>query len=936
MKQAEKYQGSFWRLLKVVNVLLFFCLVILSVGAYCSYYNKKIPVPDVILNSIESELAQYGLSADFTSIGLGLDLSILAKNVSLRAYGTPEDFFRAKEVSVGLSLTRYILSGNPVRYFSVANAVASTSYANIERNPIINDVDLMLRFNDSGYSLDFLRLKIYNLLVSVNGKIDKNYSVDDLKQIVKILSNYSKQDRKQTKLSTTKIPAIIEEYDTILSKYDVVKIHLNKFEDPQFEIKFGLLNGGSNFINADFIASKINLDEKCINSSGENLKVLLRYVNTNTIEKIKLGFSIDNLLLEKFGVTTKNISARTNVNVNEKEIALFDVVVNATNAHYQDFVLNNFSAVKKMLSISSYKEDWKFFVESGKSEIIGNINIDDDNTIHCKFSSTLDVNPIFKRKELADIPEMKDFNLPHGIDIDGGICYKLGSKFPEANVRIEANDCVIMRLMVDYLSSDVTFKKGVLSCENIIAKTKEGWGAVGSYIQNFVDNSYDIYVKGNIRPMEIAHFMEPWWTKIMGAFTFEDNRILPYADVRVEGKWGIPENIWCFGYVSGKNALYNGAKFDDFSLNVWVSPKRITLYDIDIIAGEGARKGHCFIEWLYDAGEGLTSFDRQRLFLNSNLNDIELIALGGDDAKEVLDVVKFANPPELELNAVMYNSSNNPKKLKDIFNANIFARGKTSIEMIELYDARFSARSDKINTDIFNATFMFCGGESSGDVHLIRKDNSMLVDGNAKAQNMNQGLFFEFLSSLGSQNDKKNEVDKDESPLGGDGDGKVTANVTLKGDVKNMINAIGNGNISIDSKDFIKLNLFGGISKAFRAINLPVGSFDISKFEADFALENRELRLSPINMTGPALRIIGGVSYSLENDAVKGELKTYPFDNVDNSIISAVNKLVNPLMDSVRIIVSGTLKEPAFSAKITPADIIRSEKNVIKKIDETL
>ena len=84
------------------------------------------------------------------------------------------------------------------------------------------------------------------------------------------------------------------------------------------------------------------------------------------------------------------------------------------------------------------------------------------------------------------------------------------------------------------------------------------------------------------------------------------------------------------------------------------------------------------------------------------------------------------------------------------------------------------------------------------------------------------------------------------------------------------------------------------------------------------------------------MRVIGATVYVFSDDTVRGELKAYPFDNVRSALVSAVNKVVNPIMDSVRVSVSGTISDPKFSARITPVDIIRSEEKVIERIDGAL
>ena len=115
-----------------------------------------------------------------------------------------------------------------------------------------------------------------------------------------------------------------------------------------------------------------------------------------------------------------------------------------------------------------------------------------------------------------------------------------------------------------------------------------------------------------------------------------------------------------------------------------------------------------------------------------------------------------------------------------------------------------------------------------------------------------------------------------------------------------------------------------------------MGSFDITKVKTDFDIGGGELKLSPVEFEGPTMRIIGAAAYGFKDGRLRGALKAYPFDKMENRVVAMVNKIVNPIMDAVRVKVSGTLSNPGFSAKITPADIITDEKTLIEKIDESL
>ncbi len=1032
MNPAKKSQSSSARSVFALNAFLGVCAAVLGLSVCLSKFDVKIPLPDFIAERIVDILDKNSVDADFDSIYLDWDFSARASSVSLRAHGTPEPFFRAKEVAAGLDIFGLFGGGNFIRYVFVRDGELLSAYDGRDAAPKATGINLSADFSDGVYTLGYLNFRFRNLSFFARGKIESGYSLESFERVARVVSAKIEAAQKDAPASVTaavspKKPETLSGVSLFIKKADEfvfanasLKKYMGVCAASSIRAEFGFLRGGMNFVNVDFYASGAKLDltsfkpkpaddpaknalpatavtEKSPQSSAptapespaesaassspqsesvaalsaaslETLKISLHYADTQTRERISAEISANGLELAGANISARGISARAGVNVSETDIALFDVDLLLSGLYLNGTFIDAVWAGKKILSQSSYGDDWEFLLENRGHSLKGVVDIS-ASEVSCSFSGGVWLNPIFTRKELADIPEMKDFDFPRGVEFDGTAQYIFGADFPTARVRVSAQDCIVMRLDIDSVSTDVAFSDGILRCENIAAKSKEGWGARGRFVQNFLNYDYDIAVRGTLRPMAIAHFMEDWWTKVMDSFSFADKANLPYTDVRVEGTWGAPENIWCYGFVSGRDALYNGAAFDDFSLFVWVNPTRITLYDIALSSAGGARWGKCFIEWLYDAGDGLTSYDRQRLFFKSRLDGRELVALGGEDAKEVLDVVHFKNPPLLYLSALMFNESNNPQRRRDIFNADISAQGEVSVEMITLLNPRFKAFSDKIHTEIRDANFMFCGGDASGRLDITRTDKTVLVDGEARAENMNQRKFFDFLASLGSgetSNAAAGETSPDsgaadnaaaataatttaatpntapaqkpnpvDSILGGGDSGRVYATLSLRGDVKDMAHSEGGGRLRIESEDFLTLNLFGRISKAFDSIGIPMGTFDINKVSTSFAIGGGQLRLSPLEMSGTSMRVIGAASYTFETDAVNAELKAYPFYNV-NGIVSAVNTIVNPIMDGVRVLVSGTLDSPSFSAKISPADILRNEEKVMEKIDKSL
>ena len=419
------------------------------------------------------------------------------------------------------------------------------------------------------------------------------------------------------------------------------------------------------------------------------------------------------------------------------------------------------------------------------------------------------------------------------------------------------------------------------------------------------------------------------------------------------------------------DALYNGSKFDEFSLNVWVNPSRISLYDIRLRCQN--RNAHGNVQWLYGA-KGLTRFDRQTLFIVSGLSPAELVSLGGKDVSDIFEVVKFSEPPEITVSGLMRNPANNPDNLPDIFNVSGFAPKQTRIETAVLQNLRFSAKSDKILTSVDEASFAFCGGHADGKITLEKKDGKMLFDASAKASKMNQAEFTKFLITLdpskdledseepsgqvgaavkgtgenlqaadtrtgksGVTNSKKEGAERREKGfLDGGESGLVDMTLSLKGDVADIAHSVGSGHATLKNPDLMKLNMFGVLSRAFAALRLPLGTFEITYANSAVRIHGGVVEFPDLEMGGDAMRIKGAASYDFVNDDIDAAMVMYPFDGAKGMIMTGIATLVSPISSVIQVTVDGKISDPSVGMQVKPLNLIQSGDKILENIRESL
>lgn len=928
--------NAFWRALYALNVFLFVVLLLQFVLLGLSFFDFKFSLPQWAESSLQTEISKFGVETKFSHISINMRGEVIADSVSARFSGTPNDFFVAKRIYASLWIPKLIRGENPIKSLRIVDAKLESSVGDSENTSVVRDIFADIHSEGQWWNVDSVSLSLGKLRITASGYINNNFDVNML------FNGAFKSDKTEKITSGTpkeKIE-ISKDWDNAFANYPKLEEYISKFSDPMLNLSFSLYGNGEDNINLDFVArgASFEIQEKL--SHIDNLRMRVSHKNYGGENNCDVLLFADKFSLEGYP-SFSNMIAHSNVAIEQGYYALENVDVSVKKISYDGSEFGDVRITKDSLNLENLHGDWKFWLALDKYKMGGLVSLSEDYDVKFSLNGQFDANLILNRKELSDIPELKQLAFPYGINVVANGEFYFQKKRLIVDASIESDNCTIMNIPVDSVRGCVNYTTdtNIMSATELQVDTSEGWNIEGEFIQNFSNNQYIVRVLGDIRPMAIAHFMEPWWKRIMKDFKFKGEKNFPRADVFVEGTWGAPEYIWCFTNASGGNAEYNGATFSKFSLNVLVNPNRISLYDILMESGSGG-SALASLDWLYK--NGITSFYDQKIFMDSTLSSNELIALGGDDVKDVLDVVKFEKSPKLKFNGVLRNPSNNPQKLPDLFNADVQSDGGVSIEMVRVENISFSARSNKINTELENLKFDFCGGSADGFVELKKVEKGMNFDANLRADKMNQLRFTEFLMSLGSEDkDKKEEKKTDEeseeeSIVDGGENGVVSMSISLKGNTTEFEKCEGAGYAVLENKDLIKLHLFGMLSRALSAVSLPFGSFNLTYAQSPFEIANGTVKFSKLEMGGPVMQIKGGANYNFIDDNLDSTLAIIPFGGISTPVVSSVVSLINPLTSTVQVHLEGALADPKIGVKVNPINAIRSEEKIVEKIRDEL
>ena len=142
--------------------------------------------------------------------------------------------------------------------------------------------------------------------------------------------------------------------------------------------------------------------------------------------------------------------------------------------------------------------------------------------------------------------------------------------------------------------------------------------------------------------------------------------------------------------------------------------------------------------------------------------------------------------------------------------------------------------------------------------------------------------------------------------------------------------------MSLRNPNLMRLNLLGALSRAFSALRLPFGTFDITYANSRIEIEDGSVDFPKLEMGGPVMQIKGAAAYDYLRDDIDAALAIRPFGGLTMPIVSSVASLINPLANTVEVSLDGKLEDPKVGVKVNPIKILQSEKSLIEDIRESL
>lgn len=901
----------FFSITLVVQVLFFISI----------YFFSSIPIPKYFSDRITELAKNHGVILNYDDIRLKFNGEIIANDVNLRFVATTKPFFSSSRMEVKISLAS--LLQHDVRFDSIKIYNGSISCGDDANKSSILAKRVFANLHRSGkwWKLNTANFKLGAMSIYISGILSEEF-----------FDTGDKPNKEEKK-------GFRQVWNDACGKIFDAREYIDKFNDTVVTLDFLISSEKLEKLTSKFFAGNFNFDYEKTIFSAKNISLNLSYDSKSSKSKI----------LSDFKAYDPNINSKK---VADRFIAtgLFDfekiygenVSISIINPQYEDYSLNVLRLKKSFVNMSDYLDKLSIFADS-KDIKLDLLLKGNKQKLLIEFNSLLNPTNEMNKEYISNALGNKKFIFKNDVNLYGNILaeskidnlFKVGNfdnLSLKADAYIYASECTFISVDAVELSSYMKYDSdsGDIWFENADVIAVEGWNIYGDIFQNLKTKDYQFLLSGTIRPMAIAHFMVEWWSEIFSDFNFEND--FPVCDVAVSSKWENPEKIFSFGAVSGRDVIRNGISFDSVSLKFWINPSRISLYDV--YATNENRKGNFAVEWRYYENR-ISSYDNMRILADCDFNNIELVALGGQRAKPILDFLESKTAPSIKLNLLLNNFKKYPNG-NDLATLSYQNLGDIKVSIFDFKKLKFFANS--IDDDIYieNVDLMFLDGNCKGIFSLKNAYDTPTFFADIIAENVNQRKLIEFFESMNPSQDsnRKNSQERKDQKIRDDG--KVSFNLNIGGIITQLKSYSGGGDLTIVNNDLGTLNLLGMLSRATNSLGLPIASFDLKTASLNFTINDGMAYFKNIKMDGPSATILGEMKYNFLDDKMDSILVMMPFENVKNKFVSTIAYFVNPLATAVEAHITGNMSDPKVGIALRPMNVFENQTKMLENISNAL
>lgn len=903
--------------LKIFSVLHFLlnaalaCLALaLGISIFSSYFRFSVKAPDFVAEKIGEFARENGAFFEAGELSFCFDGTLSAKDVGVDIFGSERPAIRAREVSVKIDMLKLLAGRISPIGVSVNCASAYSMFGESANRPVLENFFARATKMGGGAKLEYCSGNIGNLAFFLSGDLSA--------QAVKSLLSLSESEGK------TEPESLISKWDFACDKLFEIGEAAAKIKRPCVCAEFSADSLKSVWCLASASAEEYSFKMDGKSFSARSIRAFAKFDSEKSSDSFDF-FARASDFDSSLGARAKIAAVSGVADFGKK--SLRDVSASAFGLFYKGCRADSATLFKPLTSLENPYGEISALAKIGGGDISINAELARGKA-RAKFFARLMPSEILKCSEIPQVEELKDFEFGGGLFLNGSLSLSFEQNFANPKIGVfsffDFGESIVTKIPVEFGGGYLTYdsQSGEFWGRDLRVKSVEGWKICGDVYQNVKNYDYLFLLRGSLQPPAISHFMAPWWEEVFSNIIFKSD--FPDVDIYISSRWMRPEIMHIYGSVSGKNITRGGVQFDSADMAVWITPERISIFDL--LVKRQNRKLSGMLEWTYPTKQ-IDSYEENRVIVETSLNQKELIAMGGRRVEDVSKMLKFSGAPRLKLTLHMPNPYRY-KNPQDTLNLICDAPGSVKASKFDLRDVKFSAYARGDDIYLRGVDAVCAGGKVAGSLNLLKKDGKDYFEFEATMENLREYDFYKQLYALGdSPHDEPAESAKF---------GRISGRAKLKGFLDDAKSISGSGEAVLRNPQLADIHLLGAISRAADSMKIPFGSFYFTEARSPFEVSDSIIDFGDIAIFGPSARVTGSSHYNFMSGGINAKLLFKPFASISTPLFSQIFNAINPLLSSIEVEIKGKFADPKISISISPLNIFRSDKRIIEGFGDML
>ncbi|MDQ8185844.1 AsmA-like C-terminal region-containing protein [Pelagicoccus sp. SDUM812002] len=519
------------------------------------------------------------------------------------------------------------------------------------------------------------------------------------------------------------------------------------------------------------------------------------------------------------------------------------------------------------------------------------------------------LNPIAQELAQQDVTELA--NLERAIDLHAVAELDEAYKPSHVEAHAFAGPTSVLGASIDYASAHATVEGPQIDIHSIRLRSGEQQGVIkiGYNLDTLLRR---ILVEGSFDPTMINGWFKPWWTAMWDGMTFPEEGMLTYLDSQAIFKR--PDTVFVTGIAHVRDLDLRGIPVEELRTRIFSLFHYVDLYELELDAADGQLAiGEIQFHMdrdIRDEKDKLTGIWIEALSTLDVKNAPNILWEIAEESAKILEPYCYELPPFISARSSSVRHQD--KYLNDIDLQLETETGFTFYGFpFDSLDAFVHIDDDVI--DIPRAEAYLGGGKVNATAFII--GDGLEVE--AQLDQVGFGQALNATNTYFAQDGSETAEGMDPERLLSFG-GQIDAQFVGEGLLGDPVSFLGGGDFSIAEADFGSFRLFGLLSSAINALNLPIlkhlTTLEFSRAKSPYQVERDIVRFTDGEIDGPGASIKTKGTYNIETDVLDFTARLFPLRNNKVPVITPLLNLPLDLFSNIfEISVGGTFGDPKLS-----------------------